>query len=349
MTDIALKVDGAAWRGWQSIGVRRGLDQVAGIFELSVTERWPGVDERRQIQPGLACTLEMAGQTIITGYVDDANIDYDAETHTVAVVGRDQTGDLVDCSATYGQGQVRGQTLKGLAERLCEPFGMEVRVETDVGRQIANLQVEPGQDVFSILEEAARLRGVLLMSDGAGALVITAPDDGDAVATLELGNNILRASARFSDRDRFSEYLFRGQFPPRDWATGEQGARPSGKVEDTGIDRYRPLVIQAEEVADMATLRRRAEWERAARWGRSRSVTYTVPGWDHSDGLWTPNTRVRVVDAFLGLDETLLVVTVVNLLGPDGELTELELAPREAFIPEPATERRLTTQTDAWA
>jgi prophage tail gpP-like protein len=166
------------------------------------------------------------------------------------------------------------------------------------------------------------------------------------VATpLVLGKNVLKASGRFSWRDRYSTYTVKGQTNGTDDWFGEQAAQPVGTATDTAITRHRPLTLLAEEQADTATAQTRAEWERNVRSGRSRSVTYTVQGWTHSGGLWQLNRIVTVQDDYLGISQDLLLSGVTFRLGEGGTLADLTVCPPETFsrtpMPEPENEEGL--------
>ncbi|MBU1248711.1 MAG: hypothetical protein KKB70_08435 [Proteobacteria bacterium] len=335
--DVRLLVSGQRYGGWKSITIRRGMEQVAGTFELGITERWPGQDVPRPIRPGAACRLTIDGQTVITGYVDDVDVRYDSKSHSVTISGRDATGDLVDCSAPSTQFSDRG--LAEVAKELCKPFGVGVVVSTDCGGSFQRLKNNEGDSVFETLEAAARVRAVLLLSDGQGNLVLSRVSGERVSTSLVLGENIKSAGARFSHRDRFSEYTVKGQTIGSDEWDGEAAAHPEGKASDSAVSRHRPLTILAEEQSDQATAQERAEWERSVRFGRSRTVDVTVRGWTQAGQLWTPNRLVHLQDSFLGIDADMLISGVTLRLDGGGTLTDLALLPPEAFqrleLPEP--------------
>jgi prophage tail gpP-like protein len=326
-----------SYGGWKSIHIKRGMEQVAGTFELSVSERWPGQDVPRPIRPGAACTLRVDGQTVITGWVDEVAVSYDDRAHTVSVSGRDATGDLVDCSAPSTQFALF--TLAEIAEQLCQPYGIGVINRAERGLPFQRMKNNEGDTVFETLEAAARCRGVLLLSDGQGNLVLSRLGGQRVRTPLVLGDNILSMSATFSDRDRYSEYVVKGQTVGTDEWSGESAAQPAGRAVDKAITRHRPLTVLAEEQADGATAQERAEWERNVRFGRGRSMSVTVLGWTHADGLWTPNRLVRLRDSWLGMDRDLLISEVGLVLDEQGLRSELKLCPPETFerlpLPEP--------------
>ncbi|WP_027366931.1 phage baseplate assembly protein [Desulfocurvibacter africanus] len=337
MPDVRLLVDGTLYGGWQKISIRRGLEQVAGSFELSVTERWSGQDTPRPIHPGAACKVLIDNQPVITGYVDDVAIRYDAKDHSVEVSGRDATGDLVDCSAPSTQW--RGRTLADVARSLCAPFKIGVRSEVDAGAPFTSLKSNEGDSVFEVLEAAARVRGVLLVSDGQGNLVITRASSRRIGSAISSGVNVLSCDSQFSHRDRYSEIAIKGQSSGSEAWNGEAAAQPKAVAKDSRIARHRPLTVVAEEQIDNAAAKVRAEWERNVRFGRSQRLVYTVDGWAHRDGLWTPNVIVSARDEYLGLKADRLLTSVALILDGDGLRSELTLMPREAFarveLPEP--------------
>ncbi len=241
--DMRLKVDGTIYGGWKQITVRRSLEQLAASFELVVSERWAGQDTVRPIRPGAACTLLVNNSPVIVGYVDDVNIEYGDKQHQVAVSGYDKTGDLVGCSAPSTQ--FSGRTLAQVATDLCKPFGIGVKVNTDIGGQFSRLKNNEGDSVFETLESAARIRAVLLLSDGLGNLVLSRAGTQRISEALELGKNIYRASGKNSHRDRFSRYEVKGQMAGSDEWYAEDAAHPLGTSVDkpsraTGRSPYWP-------------------------------------------------------------------------------------------------------------
>ena len=163
--DVRLEINGMKYGGWTKISIRRGIGQVAGTFELSITERWPGQPIPAKIELGASCVVTVDGAPVITGYVDDVAPSYNAASHTVSVTGRDKTCDLVDCCPPSTQ--LKGATLAAVARSLAAPFGIEVVDETGVG-VVPGFKTNPGDTVFETLEQLARAKGVLLTTDGRG-------------------------------------------------------------------------------------------------------------------------------------------------------------------------------------
>lgn len=329
---VTLLVDGIRHSGWQSVSINRSLETVAGTFSLTLTERWPGEDTARPVMPGRPCQVLIGRDKVITGYVDDANPQYDKSSHTVQVRGRCKTGDLVDCSAIYRSGQWRNVKLETLAQNLLKPFGIGVKVEANTGKAFLSYNIEEGETVFECIERAARQRAVLLVSDAEGNLVITTASKIKTGICLEEGKNIASADAVLSWKDRYSRIVVKGQGKPTDADFGEKSTRSRGIADDTGIDRYRPLVMINEDAGDGITLAQRAVWERNSRRGKGNRVTVTVSGWRVNSKLWQPNMLVSVTSPRLWLDNTpMLVAGCQYQLSDAGTTTVLSLSLPEAF------------------
>lgn len=330
MPDVILQVGGRNYGGWKSVRVTLGMEQIAGAFELAVSERFPGQPEAWPILPGDECRVLVKGRPVITGYVDEVAPSYGRDSHDVLVTGRDRTGDLVDCSAAYKSGEWHGATLDRIAADICAPFGIKVTATATVGRPFSRFALQEAETSFEALERAAKMRGVLLMSDGNGGLLLTRAA-GERIGTaLVKGQNVERASGWFSHKDRYSRYVIKGQAPGSEDSTPEHNAQTKAEAQDVAVRRYRPLIILAEQ-GDGGTYADRAKWERNIRAGRASRINYTVTGWEHAAGLWLPNRLVQVQDDFLGVDGDLIIAQVVFSLDGEGSLTHLELCRREAF------------------
>jgi prophage tail gpP-like protein len=334
MPDVRLKVNAVAYGGWKGVRIVRGIEQLAGAFQLSVSERWFGQATPRRIVPGDRCELSIDDEPVITGWVDDLRIDYDDQSHNVSVSGRDAAGDLVDCSAIKGSGQFKGRTIAQIAGDLCNPFGIAVTVAegVDVGKAFTSFAIQEGETVFEALERMARIRALLMTSDGLGGLVITRAGTGRCPTTLKNGVNIKAAAGVLDHKDRFQEYLVKAQAPATDYWNAAASAHVRGTATDPAIKRYRPQIIVGESQADGLSAKDRAIWQSKMRAARSLNVTARVQGWTHAEGLWTPNTVVHITDDWLQLDHDLLIKTVTLTQDDrEGTVTELALTDPHAY------------------
>ncbi|MCE8027549.1 hypothetical protein HOP54_02445 [Halomonas daqingensis] len=346
MSRLALIVDGQRHEGWKEVEIRRTLDAMADSFEVSLSEKWSEAGEPRQLRTGQPVVVEIDGERVITGHIDDVLPNYDAQQHELVVAGRSLTADLVDASSTAQPWQT-GQTVLQVARRVAEPFGIEVVAEVDVGAPLRSLGIEPGQTYGEALMQIASYRALLLVADEYGRLVITRPPRDRLSTELALGENIRVARGRFTDRDRFSEVIVQGQGSADDTWFGPVASGASGRARDAGIKRYRPTLVLCDTSTDSSSCRQKAEWEVRRRLGQSRGVTYTVAGWRHQDGLWRPGDLVPVRDPWLGLEDEWLIAEAHLILDGRGERTEIRVVPPSAYdleaVPEPQLEG-----TDLW-
>jgi len=331
---LTLDINRVRYGGWKSVRVMRSMEHIAGGFELSVSDRWPGQDAAFPIHPGDACEVAIDDDVVITGYVDDVDRAHDASSHEISVRGRDKTGDLVDCSAVPGKWEWANRKMEEIASDLINPFSIGLLTLTDTGPRFPKFAVEPGEPVFDALDRMSRICGVLMTSNGTGDLVITRRGKERVGTALVLGKNILSARVALSMMDRYQTYIVKG-----DRALGGtsgdslnwEDANRQGTVKDERVKRHRPLIILAETQGDAANFETRAEWERSVRFARASRATITVQGWRHADDLWRPNKLARVVDPTLGLDADLLVSAVTFTMDEQGRRTELSLTYPEAF------------------
>lgn len=343
MSDIRLAIDGQQWGGWQGYNVQLSMQRLSGSFTLQVTDSWAGEDSIRPVMAGSACELKVDGETLITGYVDIRAPRYNSQDHHMTLSGRDKTCDLIDCTAANTQWIGRG--LADVARSLVKPFGIQVIDLANTNAPFNTLKPDDGETVFEALDRAARIRGVLLTTDGQGNLMLTRAGYLRAHDPLVLGDNILSCQPQMDLRDIFSLYTVKGQMPGSDEFYGEAVAGVTASVSDGRIGRYRPLTLMAEQSLDNDSALDRTVWEKNVRWGRAQSVIYEVQGHRQSNGeLWRPNMLVQVTDAYAQIaNEERLITDVAYSLDEHGERVELTVMPKEAFLlgplPEPKVER----------
>lgn len=331
--DVTLRLASREYTGWQQVRITRGLEQLAGTFTLDMTDKWSIDSAAPRVREGMACQVLIAGQPVITGWIDEAGVEYDSENHLLRVRGRDRAGDLVDCAAIHAGQEWKGRDLAQVAADLLRPFGMRVRVETDIGAPFRYTHAEPGDTVHELLDRGARMRGVLLVSDsGTGDLVLTRAGQARATTPLRLGENIFAGSSQRSQRDRFSLYRVLGQQRETDNLDPEQAATSAAEVRDTGVTRYRPTVVMADGAADIGECQARARWERSTRAGQGIRATVSVRGWLDNGVPWQPNTLADALDPWCGLDGEYLIAGVeYGIDNSEGSVTHITVVPPGAY------------------
>lgn len=350
MSDLRLIVNGRRFGGWRSVRVTRSIESAAGSFELDVTDRWADQDVAWPIAEEDTCRVEIDGVVVIDGFVDRRSISLGAEARTLAYSGRDRSAVLVDCSADLDKWTFRNASVLDVARKVAEPFG--VRVSLQVGLVLARAQtkivVSPGDTAFAVIERAAQAAGVLVVSDGAGGLLLTRAGTTRATALVQ-GQNLLAASVEYNAAERFHRYVVVTQVGGTDAAAGA-ATRIRAEATDEGIRRAdRAMLIRPESGVTTDYARRRADWEARVRAARAETVTAVVLGWKQPSGeLWPVNALCRVQAPAIGVDGDLLISQAEHSIGTGGETTQLRLVRPDAFTPEPTAVVKSPSGAGRW-
>lgn len=332
MSEVRLLIDDTEFTAWKGVRVRRALEEIAAAFELDLNDRsLPDLSVRR-IAPFAPCRLELDGEPILSGVVDQVAPSFDATSLRLRVTGRSLTGQLEDCACQFARGSLNGQTLAQIAGRVAEPFGVKVVDLAKADETFARVQVEEGETVFELMERLARQRGVFLTDDAEGRLVIRRRST-ELQGVLEEGSNLLAGEAQLNGRDQYSNYWVKGQGEGDDGTGPGISAGSAGRAVDASVPIHRPMIVLAERQGGAAELGKRAEFEAALRRGRARRWTLPVAGWRRPDGaFWQVAEEVEVTSAILGLErERLLVVEASHAFDDSGEISELTVAPPEGY------------------
>lgn len=238
---VTLQVSGIDYSGWQSIRITHSIEQLAGVFALEVSDRWPDQSDAFAIEPGAACTVKIGSDVVITGYIDQLQVNATPTAHTISISGRDKTGDLVDCSAPAQEWA--GAVFERVVTALCAPYGITVQSQLATvqgayqspkpgkapatktaadkgGTVLPRKATNSGETVHKLLEKLAKTQAVLLVSDRAGGLLITrAGLGGQATDKLVQGGNLKTIDYSRGFADLYSQIQVKGQ---------SHGAVPTG-------------------------------------------------------------------------------------------------------------------------
>ena len=184
--------------------------------------------------------------------------------------------------------------------------------------------------------------------DGKGGMVLLKAGVGTASGSLRQGQNILSAEGQFDMADRFSDYIVKGQKPGTDKGWGKDACAVRGQYRDQAVQRYRPMLIRAEQSGDSSNAHQRAAWECSVRAARAVTVTATVQGFrqqgvgrEQSGPLWQLNQMADVDLPYLRISQRLLVAGVeFRRDATSGSTTRLTLRDPAAFKPEPQKEEK---------
>lgn len=341
--DLTILTDGRELGGWTAVAVDRGVELLPSNFRVDLTERYPGQAGQSPVEPGNACEVFLGRDKIMTGYIDLYWPHEDKDTHVVSIQGRSRTEDLVDCSFEPPPWVFENpSSLKAHAEKVCKPFGIEVTVPDGGDVQFDDTMppfiIQPGETCAQLLEELSRAAQRLMWDDERGRLVFSKVGTKRAATALVEGVNCEISEARLSMDRRYSVIEVVGQAPnPKPGTDGQLHLNHRASAKDPKVPRHRPkLIVMDADGPNHDWPKKRAEWEVARRYGRSRLVEVTITGWRQGDGsLWQPNTIAHVDLPSLKVTEDLVIAHCSWVRGDKGTQTALTLMPKQGLMPAP--------------
>jgi prophage tail gpP-like protein len=283
---------------------------------------------------------------VISGYLDGLARNISSNQISIEVSGRSKAGDLVDCSVETVE--FNTQDFVKIIERIASPFGIKIINQTKVKPvKLPKKSFKSGDTCVSAISKLAKMHGVMIISDGGGNLIITQSGlGGKAFDSLVMGKNIKEASINDDYTQVFSKITVKSQTN----STGGVGkfeslsaanlsVTPKGTAQKSasasvvnGLNRYRPLIIIADEQSNAKQCQERAEFEVGSREAKARKMTVKVVGWRQRDGrLWEINTLVNVDIPQFNVKSELLIAKIDFELGKSGEITTFELLDKKAF------------------
>ncbi len=338
---LTLTVNNQTLTGWVSVSVTMGIESVPNVFDIALTERYPG----QQVlipRPGAPCQVKIGNTVVITGYIDTTSLSISPTAHTVRVQGRGKCEDLVDCSAVLPGMTISAASTLALAQKVAAPYGITVTSLCGPGPIIPQFNITLDEKPFEIIERVARFSQMLVYEDPSGNLVLAQAATSTHASGFRQGVNVQAASVSFSMAERFSDYLPSLTSIDSFSQTQPAGATPPfflPRVYDPDVPRLRTLIVVSEQTQNGHYIAEdRAQWEANRRWGRSQVVRLTCDNWRDSAGtLWTPNALVRIeIPSIQCASDDWVIGRVTFLRGAErGTVADLEIMPKQAFLPEP--------------
>ncbi|HXI23743.1 MAG TPA: hypothetical protein VNG71_07700 [Pyrinomonadaceae bacterium] len=327
-----------AFSGWTNIRVSRSIERMPSDFEIEMTELTPGEADQLTVEPGDICEVRLGEDIVTTGYIDRVIPHYAAGEHSIRVIGRGKCQDLVDCAAIWPGGQISNSTLLGMAQKLCEPYGIRAIAANDPGTIVEQFNLNLGESTFDIIEKVARYQAKLVYELPTGDLLISDVGVETHASGVVEGSNVEEGTYIWAIDQRYSEYLaIRMSIAPYKEVSDEE-ANIISIARDPEVLRLRRRIIVSEPGTGGADIaQRRAYWDAAARSGRGHAVRVRVDSWRDRDGkLWQPNWLVPLELPNLKVGRVTWLIAEVDYGRDDkGTHAELIVMPREGFLPEP--------------
>jgi|GEM_PF-1193777 len=348
-----LRIGGHPYVGWTEAEVSAALDSPCRTATLALSRPLDdGAPTRISVPPDSEAELWLRDETgsgrrdrVLRGWVCGLACGYSASgwhmsltvySRTVDVMHSDPTERFVFCDRTRTE----------IARALCAPHGVDVVLADGASdsARVPRFRTEASESVAVALDRLLAGGGLFATDDGDGQLVLATVGGAHAETAIvggQEGANVLSCDANIDTTQRFSEYICRGQRAGDDRDAGAPPAEAYGSAVDAWQTRTRVLHIDPRRGLDDAQCLAHARFEAARRAGQSMRARYTVQGLRQrlSGAPWEPNLRVQIRDAWLGIDQEILIAAVTMRQTATAQTTELTVGPVEGY------QRELTPET----
>jgi prophage tail gpP-like protein len=241
--------------------------------------------------------------------------------------------------------ETRGLRLRQIAEMLCEPFGIGVRLDArasaalgqptpsprDLDRVFPKVKLEPGGKIWDFLTSLAKQIGLVLADDAEGNLLLrkSVPVGGALpVAKLEEGRPpLMSVTPTFRPQDYFSDVTVIAK------KTRQHGASRWTAINPFLRSIVRPMTTTCDDIAQ-ADVKATAEDQLARMLAKCASWDVELPtAVDPQGNLYQPNTLVqlRAPGAMIFGFHDFLIRSVVMREDKDGTTCKLGLVLPGAF------------------
>lgn len=325
---VRVVVGGMAYTSWKGATIRAAVKEAARSFSLNVAMEGGGAATAWTFKAGAAVSIYANADLLLTGYVDRYQPSLDANRIEATITGRSKAADAIDSSAEHSTGRIENKTLLEIAKEL-DKFGIGFSSKETLDK-IPVFQITPGESVFRALERQARAQGLTLMGKSDGGIEIVKAGTQRHAGGIFEGRNLKQGSADHNWSNRHSKYVVKGQRPT---GSGVDNLEIEAAIRDSGVDRYRPIVIVEEQDTDKGRAKKRAKNRRDRAAGEALRASITLQGFrDDAGEIWTPNRLVWVESPSLSIGQDMLVESVTFTLdGNGGSTTQLALVDPRAF------------------
>lgn len=340
-TEIAeLWVNCLKFDDWESVWVQKRWADSFSYFRFTAAERDTLITTMQgpvpawtklQFKPDDACEIKLAGELAITGYIEERQVAYNANSHGVMLIGKSATAWAARSSVDTKTGSFDNKNIVQVAQEVISPYGVGLKV---VGSPdltpFEKLQNEKGELVWDFLERIARPRGVVMGSDAFGNFLLIGEHTMPIVTDLIEGVNIKSMQCSISHAHVFRENRVDAQHPASDDNAGTAASELTCTV--SGITtpiRSMRLTPAEQPVKTRAEVCNRARYESI--WTNSTEITATVvvQGWlRDGEDLWEPGDNVHVYSPMAMLDMPMKIQTATFTQDSNsGTLTTLDIVP----------------------
>jgi prophage tail gpP-like protein len=312
-----ITVHGMKYRDWESVTVFDEEYHASDYFRFTCSEgkplskNWTAI----RIRPGDHCTVMLAGQLAISGFVETRQVAYTGESHGIEIIGHNYTRALNYGAVMHDTHEIKNASYTQIANTICKPFGIQFKPIGAVSeKKFERVCMAPGETAWNVLDTLARQRGIVLGSNAQGNLTGRVQWDQTGDALIE-GINILEGREIMTLKGGSTGYNYgQSQQPSTDERHGPKAAQapfsmlPGSMLASFGGPQgvYAPKKVLLEHPGDKDDAEMRNKFEDQVSGYEQLNVDIVVQGWLRpSGGLWQAGQMVHVTSPMLIVDEDL--------------------------------------------
>ena len=335
---LSMEVNGILYEDALNISVSRSMHNLAGFFEANATAN---NEELIPVKIGDAIRIFADGTSILNGFVEALEINYDSASHSIYLFGRDRTGDMFDSTVSGPKTYIAPNSFSGVLRSALDAGNMSY---IGINNQATDapdftdgerLDAEVGQTIHSFLDAYARKLQIVMTTDENGDVLLARAGTVQSGLRLSLGGNIKSASFKKKYNNIFNKYIARSQIDPlsSDDTPAIDVVSQTGSITvDNSVRPSRIIEFNTEEDADNVTSFNRAEFEANIRRANSINYSCVVQGHSVNGSPMKINTLAFVDDAFAGISSDLLIHSIEYSYSLNsGSTTKLQMTYKDAY------------------
>lgn len=352
-SNVYVQIGAQAFYGWKDFTFSTSMESLVSDSKFSIYDKSGKVISLQSTSFTTGSTIKifisnpLVGDrtSILDGYIISTDKELSKDTNNFSFVAANKVVDLLDCTIDRVSSFWSNSTFSQIIRDILLPFGiLPYFTDLETDPLIQRFAVSSDETAFDAIEKLCRSQAILPLSTYDGNLYFINTNlltTSKAIGILLQGKNIEKIKEKIDWSERYSSYTVIGQSVSKGRKWTQEMIKSSARAVDTGVTRYRPLLIVAENKATKETMIKRVRWEAQVRAGRSFSYIITVYGWYQRDvtgkpvRLWDKNELVYIKSSKFNLDRILLIVSVTFSLDGKGELTTLELKHPDIFKSQP--------------
>lgn len=325
---VVVNVGGMSYSAFKTAVVRAAFNEAARSFHLEIAAEAGASATNRIFKVGTKLTITANGDLLFTGFVDQKKPRLAKDDAKIDVIGRSNSGDLVDSSAKHETGQFEKKNPLEIGKEISKGIGAQWTTDQKL-EKIDQYQLTPGESCFRCVEKMVKQQGMTITGEADGNAKITKAGSKRHSGGIVEGRNFLTGTADHNGSNRHSEYIVRGQRP---FGHGVDNLEIEAILRDKTVDRHRPIIIIQDEDTTKDRTKKRAKTRKDRAAGHSLKASVEVQGFrDEGGKLWEPGHLVWLESPFLDIAQDMLIESVTYNQSDNGSISTLSLTDPRAY------------------